>query len=365
MRIGLVIYGRLDTLTGGYLYDRFLAEALRRRGHAVDIISLEEKPYALGLFDNLSRDLEARLADRRWDLLLQDELCHPCLFRLNRRIRLRRRTTIVGIVHQMLCCQPRPRLLNLAYSWAERRYLQTTDGLLFPSRFNQDLARQLIGRNRPMQVAHPGGDRLGRIPSEQRIVERSHTAGPLELLFVGHLSPVKGLHLLLESVSRLPADMWRLTVAGSLAADRTYARRILASIGRRALVSQVRILGVVNGERMRRLYTAGQVFVMPFAHEGFGIAALEAMAFGLPVIGSSAAGVREFVRHEENGFLVAARDHPAVRRHLELLYHDRDRLAGMGQAAWQTCSAHPTWEESMNRACGFLENLVAAQNSRA
>jgi glycosyltransferase involved in cell wall biosynthesis len=361
MRIGLVIYGRLDTLTGGYLYDRFLAEALRRRGHAVDVISLEEKPYVLGLLDNFSRRLEARLADRRWDLLLQDELCHPALFRLNRRIRLRRRTTIVGIVHQVLCRQPRSRLLNLAYSWGERHYLQTTDGLLFPSRFNRDLARLLIGRGCPMQVAHPGADRLGRMPSGRMIAARSHKAGPLELLFVGHLSPVKGLDLLLESLSRLPPHMWRLTVAGSLAADRPHARRILGWIRRRGLGPQVRFRGVVDGGQLRALYAAGHVFVMPFAHEGFGIAALEAMAFGLPVIGSSAAGVREFVRHAQNGYLVAARDHPAVRRYLDLLYHDRGRLAEMGQAAWLTHSAQPSWEKSMGRACAFLEQLAAGQ----
>ena len=362
MRIGLVIYGRLDTLTGGYLYDRFLAEALRRRGHAVEVISLEEKSYALGLLDNLSPRLEARLTDQPYDLLLQDELCHPSLFGLNRHIRVRRRTAIVGIVHQVLCRQPRRRLLNLACGWAERNYLQATDGLLFASRFNRDMARQLIRRDGPMQVAHPGGDRLGRIPSGQLIVERSHTAGPLELVFVGNLSPVKGLHRLLESVSRLPPHTWRLTVAGSLSADHQHARRILGEVARRGLASQVRFLGVVDGEDLRRVYTAGQVFVMPFAHEGFGIAALEAMAFGLPVIGSSSGGVCEFVRHGENGFLVTAGDHPAVRRHLELLYQDRNRLAAMGQAAWQTFSAHPTWAESMVRACEFLEKLVTGQS---
>ncbi|MGE5255926.1 MAG: glycosyltransferase family 4 protein [Hyphomicrobiales bacterium] len=362
MRIGLVIYGRLDTLTGGYLYDRFLVEALRRRGHAVDVISLEKKPYAPSLLDNLSTRLKARLTDRPYDLLLQDEFCHPSLLGLNRCIRARRRTAIVGIVHQVLCRQPRRRLFNLAYRWAERNFLHTMDGLLFASRFNRDMARHLISRYCPMQVAYPGGDRLGRIASGQIIVERSRTGGPLDLVFVGNLSPIKGLHRLLESISHLPSYMWRLTVAGSLAANRRHARRILGEVARLGLASQVRFLGVVDGENLRRVYTAGQVFMMPFAHEGFGIAALEAMAFGLPVVASSAGGVGEFVRHGENGFLVAVGDHSAVRRHLELLYQDRGRLAAMGQAAWRTFAAHPTWEESMARACEFLEKLVTAPN---
>ena len=45
MRIGLVIYGSLETLTGGYLYDRMVVEGLARLGHEVEVISLAGGPY--------------------------------------------------------------------------------------------------------------------------------------------------------------------------------------------------------------------------------------------------------------------------------------------------------------------------------
>jgi glycosyltransferase involved in cell wall biosynthesis len=92
---------------------------------------------------------------------------------------------------------------------------------------------------------------------------------------------------------------------------------------------------------------------MPFAQEGFGIAALEALGFGLPVIGSSAGGVREFVRHGENGFLVAPGDHESVRRHIEALHHDRGRLIAMGTAAFNTGCAWPSWQQTLEPACVF------------
>jgi glycosyltransferase involved in cell wall biosynthesis len=359
MHIKLVIYGSLDILTGGFIYDRYLAEALRRRGHRVEVAGLPRRPYPLSLADNFSPKLQARLSAGRWDLLLQDALCHPSLWRLNRCLRTRSRPPIVGIVHQVLCRQPRSPIVNRVFRWVESRYLRTVDGLLFTSRATCRLAEPLIGAVRPHQVAAPGGDRLGRIPSAALIDQRSRSAGPLEVLFVGNLSPVKGLHRLLESLARLPRHIWRLTVAGSLTADRAYSRRIRSALATLNLTQPVRCLGLLEGTALCELFVRSHVFAMPFAHEGFGIAALEAMAFGLPVIGSASGGAGEFVRHQHNGFLVAPSDRQAVGRHLELLHHDRKRLAAMGRAALDTFLARPTWDESMELACRFLENAVS------
>jgi glycosyltransferase involved in cell wall biosynthesis len=311
--------------------------------------------------DNFSETTTARLFRRRWDLLLQDGLCHPSLIRANLSIRARRQAVIVAVVHQVLCRQPRPRLLNCAYGWMERWYFRTTDGLLLTSRFTRDAARRLSADSVPMAVAPPAGDRLGRGPSCQTILERSYRSGPLELLFVGNLTPIKGLGRLLESLSRLPPAMWRLAVAGSLTADRRHTRAIRNLISGRGIQAQVQLLDAVDGDRLRALLSSAQVFVMPFAHESFGIAALEAMAFGLPVIGSEDGGVREFVRHGHNGFLVAAGDDAVVGRHLERFHTDRARLAAMGLAARQTFSARPTWDQSMQHACEFLESVAGAR----
>ena len=87
MRVGLVVYGSLDTVSGGYLYDRELVAHLRRQGDSVEVFSLSWRSYGRHLTDNVSGSLFRRLAAAGLDVLLQDELNHPSLFWLNRRLR--------------------------------------------------------------------------------------------------------------------------------------------------------------------------------------------------------------------------------------------------------------------------------------
>jgi glycosyltransferase involved in cell wall biosynthesis len=98
---------------------------------------------------------------------------------------------------------------------------------------------------------------------------------------------------------------------------------------------------------------------MPFAYEGFGMATLEAQAFGLPVVGSSAGATPDLVRHGENGLLVAPGDRQGLAEALQALHGDRGRLANMSAAALRRFAAHATWEQSMRRIARFLENLAA------
>lgn len=358
MNVMLVITGCLETVTGGFIYDRFLVDALRRRGHRVEVVGLPRRSYPLSLADNLCPGLRQRLFFGGWDLLLQDELAHPCLFGVNRSLRARQRRPIVGIVHQLLCLQPRRKWINALCRFFEKRYLSGLDAFVFNSEETRRQALRLIGRERPQRVVRPAGDRLGGPPSPDAITARAERAGPLELLFVGNLSPVKGLEELLRALARMPPAGWRLAVVGGADMDRPYARRVRRLVSRLGLSGRVAFLGRLEGDDLRAEFLRCHAFAMPFAHEGFGIAALEAMGFGLPVIGSTRGAVGEFVRHGENGWLAAPGDLAAVCRRIETVMADRRLLGRMGRSAQETHRSWPTWEASMDGACRFLEEVA-------
>jgi hypothetical protein len=127
MRFGLFIYGSLETISGGYLYDRQLVSYLEAQGDQVEIISIPWRSYTQHLLDNLSRDLYSRLINLQVDILLQDELNHPSLFDLNRRLKKSVNYRIISIVHHLRSSEDHPAWQNQFYSAVEKRYLKRVD----------------------------------------------------------------------------------------------------------------------------------------------------------------------------------------------------------------------------------------------
>src|ERR671924_67505 len=131
MHIGLIIYNSLDTLSGGYLYDRKLVESLRAQGDDVKIFSLPWRNYAAHLTDNFWFRLPT---SSNLDLLIQDELNHPSLIAANAQ---KHPYPIISLVHHLRCSELRPRWQNIFYGWIEKKYLGSVDGFIFNSRTTQ------------------------------------------------------------------------------------------------------------------------------------------------------------------------------------------------------------------------------------
>ena len=80
-------------------------------------------------------------------------------------------------------------------------------------------------------------------------------------------------------------------------------RRVVERRARQAGVGRVRVLGRLPRERIPALFAEADAFVLPTRIESFGIAALEAMCAGLPVLARRDTGVEDFVEHGRNGLL--------------------------------------------------------------
>ena len=350
MRIGLLIYGSIDTVSGGYLYNRQLVRHLRAQGDTVEIISISYRGYWQHLSDNVSRSLQRRLDSAEIDLLIQDEMNHPSLAWLNGR--LKRSYPIISLVHLLKVTERHPRWIRPIYQQIESRYLRSVDGFIVTSQTTDREIKQRFGLHKPTVVAVPAGDRF----KVNAPVVKQTADSELKLLYVGNVIHRKGLHIVLEAMAQVPATT--LTIVGPTDVEPAYTERLRAIIGRNKLHSRVQFTGPLDGNTLIEQYQTADLFVMPAYYESFGIVYLEAMGFGLPTIGTTHGAAHELITHGQNGYLIEPDDAQSLVQHLRALQTDSTLHAQMRSHAIQRFEAHPTWDASMSRVRAFLQTMI-------
>jgi len=162
------------------------------------------------------------------------------------------------------------------------------------------------------------------IPSGVDLPERvGEEAEPPEVLYAGRLSAEKGVLELVEA-----ADGLNLVVAG----DGPLRARVPGA------------QGFVPHDELQRLYARAAVVACPSRREGFGVACLEAMAHGRPVVATSVGGLLDLVVDDETGIVVPPRDPAALRSALERLLADPDLRRRLGVAGRERARTHFSWE---------------------
>lgn len=360
MKIGLVIYGALDTLSGGYLYDRMLVRTLRANGCQVDLLSLPWRNYGAHLTDNLRWRWVQSIVEAGYDLILQDELNHPSLFLANRLLRRQTRAPVVSIVHHLRSEENHPQLPKALYRVVENAYLRTVNGFIFNSRTSRRLVEGRVGTSRTGIVAYPAADHIGPPSANDisaRLEERRRSTDPLRVLFVGNLAPRKGLHLVLDAFARLSTQPCALDVVGSPSVDPVYAARLQAQAAALPPVHSIAWHGRVDDATLSRLYWNADLLVVP-SYEGFGIVYLEAMAFGLPVIASTHGAAHELITPGVNGYLLPPGASEQLAGYLTHYSKRRPLITEHGAHARRVYDSFGSWEQTMKLACRWLHEIT-------
>ncbi|MFA5699950.1 MAG: glycosyltransferase family 4 protein [Desulfuromonas sp.] len=381
MRVGLLIFGDINTQSGGYLYDRQLTAYLRAQGDTVEIISLPPRTYV----GNLRRKtIPAELAESKLDILIQDELVYPRMFNINAKLQAHLNCPIIALIHLLDSSRPQGPARRYLARWAERRYLRSVDGVILNSRSTHHLVNELLhGKMPPHVIAVPAADhQMAFLPEAERTEtsgaetfeaetsgvaaaeRRSASKHPrLNILYVGNVIHQKGLHLLLKALEGTERDHMRLTVAGRLDMEPGYVKHIHRIIRRKKLGHMVRFTGSLNSSALTCCYQAHDVLVLPSVNEAYGIVYLEAQRFGLPVIGTVAGGAREIIQPGTNGYLLEPGDSKTLFAYLTLLHKDRAHLEMLSANAQHYYRQHPRWDDSCALIRTFLLRTSAGWNS--
>lgn len=159
--------------------------------------------------------------------------------------------------------------------------------------------------------------------------------GPLVLLFVGLITPRKGLHFLLPAFEKIAATHPEVTlrVVGITSAAPEYVDRLKQQYA--SLIEQGRIVftGGIEQRALISEYRDADVFVLPSLGETAPVAISQAMSIGLPVIATRVGGIPDMIREQETGFVVPPSDTEALHDAIATLIRDRTLMKTMGESA--------------------------------
>lgn len=370
MRIGLIVNGRLHALAANHLYDVQLVDWLYHMDDDVAVIPLPEAGLYHALRHNVSEVFFEHLRLAQFDLLLQDAAAYPSLFWLNHRLRQEAPYPIVAIVQALPSETEWRPWLKHGRRFLEQHYFETVDAFICSSQAARVAVEKITadGVERPSMVAYPGGDRLPIRISEHEIISRAQAQGPLRILFVGRYEQRQALISLLSALNYLQPHLWRLEVASDFVLDSRAVRRwlqpmIAMQVDRIDIRQNVTFCGEPTPEAMAEIYQRNQIAVIPDGDGVLGAAIVEAMGFGLVVVGTTRGAALEIIKHGRHGFRLSPNNSIVMARHLALLAQNRRLLLRLGLAAYQRAQTHPTWAESMGAVRDFLEDVVAKKRS--
>jgi glycosyltransferase involved in cell wall biosynthesis len=344
-RFVFAVPGDLATPTGGYAYDRRMIAELGGLGWRIDLLDLGEG-FPLPSEATRAAAQARLLAVPAGRMIVVDGLALGVL--PETAAQLAGRNPLLALVHHPLALEWGLSVEQAdALRISERTALAAAQGVVVTSAATARLVASDYGIPAGrITVARPGSD-----PAP---LARGSRDGVVRLLSVGAVVPRKGFDILIAALATLGDLPWQLTIAGDLTRDRNAAARLDADIAHYALGDRVETLGAVSAQRLAALYADGDLFVLASRFEGYGMAYAEAIAHGLPVIGSQAGAIPDTVPPAA-GLLVAPGDIPALAQALRRVIGDaglRQRLANAARAA---AAQLPTWRQSAEIFARALE----------
>lgn len=349
MRAAFIIYGKADKRSGGYLYDSFLIKSLESRGHVVKVFPQKERTFAGKIFENSIKKFKD-LIDFNPDVIIEDELNHPSLFLINRKLKLLTAATVIAVVHHLRSEEKLRYFFRILVRGIEYLFLKSCDAFIFNSESTKESIVRLFNNDKfESVVVYPGKDNL---PLEER---KKRNADTVNFLFAGNIIPRKNPDLVLKALKKMPDKNWKFFICGEGQAESRYYKDLKLSASDLVKNGRVEFTGRVDDSRLSSLISESDFLIVPSDWEGFGIIYLEAMRGGAVPIASNQGGACEIIDDRINGFLIAAEDEIFLENLLQTIIENNGIIAEMRDNGLKKAESFLSWEKTMENAVKFIE----------
>ncbi len=342
------IPGDLNTLTGGFIYDKWVIKALQSGMMPV-------RPLMwTGQFPQPTEHDRACIADSLAALpddsvVLIDGLAFGTLPALM--LAQARRLRLIALVHHPLGYETGlPPDLQRQLIASERQALSAARHVITTSAMTAHSLIADFGVHPSMvTIAAPGGD-----PPMARQV-RPLDAPPL-LLSVGTVIPRKGHDVLVQALDDIADLPWSCIIAGSLDRDPETASRLRAQVAASSVAARISLPGEIDD--IQPLYAQADIFVLASYFEGYGMAFSEALRHGLPIIGTTGGAIPEVVPADA-GLLTAPGSVSQLAAALREILTNAALQQALAAGARKAALGHLSWHETACVVAGVVSRLAA------
>jgi len=353
VRIGITCY---PTVGGSGAVAAELGKQLGRRGHSVHFVSYR-LPFRLGdynenvrfhdveaasypLFEHPPQDLAlaAKMAEVGRDEKLDVFHVHYAIPH-----------AITGFLAQRIIGNGAPKLITTLHGTditlvgQDRSFYEITkfaieqsQGVTAVSEFLSRMTHDEFEVSKPIEVIPNFVDlsTYSRVRSSDGPRPSFVPEGHKVLLHISNFRPVKRVVDVVRILERVVREVPAVLLMVGEGPERASAQALAKRLG---LQDKVRFLG--RHDRIEELTKIADVFLLPSELESFGLSALEAMACGVPVIGSDAGGLPEVVHHTETGYLLPVGDIEGMASRAIEILKDREHWMEMSQASRRRAAA--------------------------
>jgi len=181
-----------------------------------------------------------------------------------------------------------------------------------------------------------------------------------EILYAGVLTPLKGVHFLIEAFAAIAAEFpeARLTLVGR-AQNELYTTELKRQVVGAGLTDRVCFAAPLAQANLALLMKNAVVLVLPSLSEGLGRVIIEAMAAATPVIANDVGGIPELVKDGDNGFLVPPGDARRLAEKLRWILNNPDQARWMGRRARDFAQGFFSTESYVD---GYRRLFIGAQS---
>lgn len=334
--------GDIETVSGGYLYDRYVIRELTAQGWDIELLSLgpsfpfpdEETLIKAGYLLSQIEPGKPIVIDGLAlgvmpEAIAQASANHP----------------IIALIHHPLAFESGLTTdQQVKFQRSEKLALSYADHVIANSPLTAQTLMESFGVDgKKITTVIPGTNQVS--PPLHQVRNHFTSENEFKWLSVGSIIPRKGFEVLIEALAPLNEMPWSLSIVGDNTRDVKAYSDLLEKIASFHLQDRIHIHGVIDSMRLDSLYRGADGFVLASLFEGYGMAYAEALSYALPVVGTSGGAISQTVP-DSAGILIPPGDVTSLTAALKLVMLDSHRREQFSLGAKEAAENLPTWIES-------------------